>query len=56
MYVERCIFYEGEHICATENCYHTQTEDEQGPIAEVGWTVQSGNTKKTARHTERYFE
>jgi hypothetical protein len=40
MYVSSCIFHEGQHVYSGPDCPHNQTEDEEGPVKEPGWTVQ----------------
>lgn len=39
-YVDRCVFYEGQHIYKGPKCPHGRTQDELGEVHEEGWTVQ----------------
>lgn len=40
-YVDRCVYFDGQHVMAGYQCPHGRTEDEQGEVKPVGWTVQS---------------
>lgn len=43
MFVAMCVIQDGRHVYAGPECPHGRTEDELGPIAPAGWTVQSAN-------------
>lgn len=42
-YVERCVYIDGIHVYAAEDCphYEFQKSDEMGDVQPQGWTVQS---------------
>lgn len=44
MYVDKCVYFDGFHVYPESDCPHTRTTDEEGPVMQTGWTVQTGQT------------
>jgi len=40
MFVDSCIFIDGQHAWGGKSCPHSLDHDETGPVQPTGWTVQ----------------